>query len=139
MGAGHCGRHQHGDDRQHDHTGDREPHTSPADKLHVFLRRSIHPDRWITCAPSQQNGPLPKASSACSGGDFTRRGPHSNTGIASPRAPHPDPPPEHFSSPCPDCAVLSAWNHAEEIMAKEQEFKAAGGRWILYVPDVHLA
>nr|WP_308091440.1 hypothetical protein [Streptomyces californicus] len=35
--------------------------------------------------------------------------------------------------------MLFAWNHAEEIMAKEQEFKAAGGRWILYVPDVHLA
>ncbi|QRV31016.1 class I SAM-dependent methyltransferase [Streptomyces californicus] len=48
-------------------------------------------------------------------------------------------PPEHFSSPYPDYAVLFAWNHAEEIMAKEQEFKAAGGRWILYVPDVHLA
>ncbi|MCF3168055.1 hypothetical protein RB625_25335 [Streptomyces californicus] len=57
----------------------------------------------------------------------------------TPGSPIPILPPEHFSSPCPDYAVLSAWNHAEEIMAKEQEFSAAGGRWILYVPDVHLA
>jgi methylation protein EvaC len=48
-------------------------------------------------------------------------------------------PPGAFSSPYPHYAVLFAWNHAAEIMAKEQGFKAAGGRWILYVPDVHLA
>ncbi len=41
-----------------------------------------------------------------------------------------------FSSPYPDYALLFAWNHAEEIMAKEQEFREAGGQWILYVPDV---
>ncbi|MDQ8706184.1 class I SAM-dependent methyltransferase [Streptomyces sp. LHD-70] len=47
-------------------------------------------------------------------------------------------PPSAFSDPYPDYAVLFAWNHAEEIMAKEQEFRDAGGRWILYVPDVHV-
>ncbi|MFG2533179.1 methyltransferase domain-containing protein [Streptomyces sp. NPDC048516] len=47
-------------------------------------------------------------------------------------------PSEAFSDPYPDYAVLFAWNHAEEIMAKEKEFKASGGRWILYVPDVHV-
>jgi len=36
----------------------------------------------------------------------------------------------------PDTFLLFAWNHAEEIMAKEQEFVARGGRWIRYVPDV---
>ncbi|MFF7812425.1 methyltransferase domain-containing protein [Streptomyces sp. NPDC007945] len=46
--------------------------------------------------------------------------------------------PEAFSAPYPDYALLFAWNHAEEIMAKEEDFRAAGGRWILYVPDVHL-
>ncbi|MFF5502549.1 methyltransferase domain-containing protein [Streptomyces roseolus] len=46
--------------------------------------------------------------------------------------------PEAFSAPYPDYALLFAWNHAEEIMAKEEGFRAAGGRWILYVPDVHL-
>nr|4E2W_A Chain A, TcaB9 [Micromonospora chalcea] len=43
-----------------------------------------------------------------------------------------------FSDPYPDYALLFAWNHAEEIMAKEQEFHQAGGRWILYVPEVHI-
>ncbi|MER7481312.1 class I SAM-dependent methyltransferase [Streptomyces sp. NPDC126510] len=43
-----------------------------------------------------------------------------------------------FTAPYPDYAVLFAWNHAAEIMAKEQSFKAAGGRWILYVPDIHV-
>ncbi|KWT63825.1 SAM-dependent methyltransferase [Streptomyces albus subsp. albus] len=44
--------------------------------------------------------------------------------------------PAAFSDPYPDYALLFAWNHSEEIMAKEQEFRAAGGRWILYVPEV---
>ncbi len=47
-------------------------------------------------------------------------------------------PPTAFSDPYPDYALLFAWNHAEEIMAKEQEFQQAGGRWILYVPKVHV-
>lgn len=46
--------------------------------------------------------------------------------------------PEAFSDPYPDYALLFAWNHAEEIMANEEGFRAAGGRWILYVPHVHL-
>ncbi|MFI1169708.1 methyltransferase domain-containing protein [Streptomyces sp. NPDC020801] len=46
--------------------------------------------------------------------------------------------PERFSQPYPDYALLFAWNHAEEIVAKEQEFRKAGGRWILYVPSVHI-
>jgi methylation protein EvaC len=46
-------------------------------------------------------------------------------------------PPEAFSQPYPDYALLFAWNHAEEIMAKEHAFREAGGRWILYVPRVH--
>ncbi|MER5650472.1 class I SAM-dependent methyltransferase [Streptosporangium sp. NPDC002524] len=46
--------------------------------------------------------------------------------------------PEAFAAPYPDYALLLAWNHAEEIMAKETGFRDAGGTWILYVPDVHL-
>ncbi|MEU4575409.1 methyltransferase domain-containing protein [Nonomuraea sp. ATR24] len=46
--------------------------------------------------------------------------------------------PEAFADPYPDYALLFAWNHAEEIMAKETAFRDAGGSWILYVPDVHL-
>ncbi|MGA4844402.1 methyltransferase domain-containing protein [Streptomyces sp. G45] len=47
-------------------------------------------------------------------------------------------PPEVFAAPYPQYAVLFAWNHAEEIMAKERRFSEQGGRWILYVPDVHV-
>jgi len=47
-------------------------------------------------------------------------------------------PPEVFTDPYPDYAVLFAWNHAEEIMAKERAFTEQGGKWILYVPDVHI-
>ncbi len=44
--------------------------------------------------------------------------------------------PEEFASPYPDYALLFAWNHAEEIMANEQAFRDADGKWILYVPEV---
>lgn len=46
--------------------------------------------------------------------------------------------PEAFRDPYPDYALLFAWNHAEEIMAKEKAFQENGGRWILYVPQVHI-
>ena len=36
----------------------------------------------------------------------------------------------------PDYALLFAWNHSVEIREKEKEFVAAGGRWIVYVPEV---
>ncbi|MDF5753493.1 class I SAM-dependent methyltransferase [Spongiactinospora sp. TRM90649] len=48
-------------------------------------------------------------------------------------------PPDAFAAEPADYALLFAWNHAEEIMAKEQEFRRAGGQWILYVPEVHVA
>jgi methylation protein EvaC len=43
-----------------------------------------------------------------------------------------------FADPYPDYALLFAWNHAEEIMSKEDSFQAAGGKWIVYVPEVHV-
>ena len=43
---------------------------------------------------------------------------------------------ETFKNDQPDYAVLLAWNHAEEIMAKEKEYVAAGGKWIVHVPVV---
>ena len=47
-------------------------------------------------------------------------------------------PDREFSEPYPDYALLFAWNHAEEIFAKEGAFRQAGGRWIVYVPDVKI-
>ena len=41
-----------------------------------------------------------------------------------------------FKTNPPDYAVLLAWNHAEEIMAKEKEYVATGGKWIVHVPEV---
>lgn len=45
---------------------------------------------------------------------------------------------ETFKSTPPDYAVMFAWNHAEEIMAKEKDFIAAGGKWICHVPEVRV-
>lgn len=57
-------------------------------------------------------------------------------GKLTPGAHIPVRPPEYFRSNYPDYAVLFAWNHEKEILEKEAPFKAAGGRWITYVPDV---
>ena len=46
--------------------------------------------------------------------------------------------PEAFAASYPDYALLFAWNHAEEIMAKEERFRDAGGQWIMYVPEVRV-
>ncbi|GLW09409.1 SAM-dependent methyltransferase [Microtetraspora sp. NBRC 13810] len=43
-----------------------------------------------------------------------------------------------FQESYPDYALLFAWNHSQEIMTKEQGFRESGGRWIHYVPDVHV-
>nr|NQU89204.1 class I SAM-dependent methyltransferase [Bacteroidota bacterium] len=45
---------------------------------------------------------------------------------------------EKFKSNYPDYALLFAYNHEKEIMAKEQEFMKQGGKWIIYVPEVRV-
>lgn len=57
-------------------------------------------------------------------------------GKFSPGAHIPIRPYEEFRARYPDYALLFGWNHAEEIMAKEREFTARGGKWIVYVPEV---
>lgn len=57
-------------------------------------------------------------------------------GKFTPGAHIPVKPRDAFAEAEPDYALLFAWNHAEEIKAKEQEFTARGGRWIVYVPGV---
>ena len=59
-------------------------------------------------------------------------------GKFSPGAHIPIRPYDEFKAHYPDYALLFGWNHAEEIMAKEQAFRAAGGRWIVYVPKVQV-
>jgi methylation protein EvaC len=43
-----------------------------------------------------------------------------------------------FCDNYPDYALLYAYNHAKEIMAKEQKFIESGGKWIVYVPKVQV-
>lgn len=43
---------------------------------------------------------------------------------------------ETFKNDPPDYAVLLAWNHTDEIMAKEKDYVAGGGKWIVHVPEV---
>jgi methylation protein EvaC len=57
-------------------------------------------------------------------------------GRFSPGAHIPVRPYEEFVQDYPDYALLFAWNHAREIMDKEKDFQTAGGRWIVYVPEV---
>jgi methylation protein EvaC len=45
---------------------------------------------------------------------------------------------ERFKERYPDYALLFAWNHADEIMSKEDAFLKAGGNWIVYVPKVQI-
>jgi methylation protein EvaC len=59
-------------------------------------------------------------------------------GRVSPGAHLPVLPAAQFGAPYPDYALLFAWNHAAEILDRESAFREAGGRWILYVPDVRV-
>ncbi|MCK4752909.1 MAG: class I SAM-dependent methyltransferase [Planctomycetes bacterium] len=45
---------------------------------------------------------------------------------------------EEFCGNYPEYALLFGWNHAAEIMAKEQKFMESGGKWIIYVPEVKI-
>lgn len=59
-------------------------------------------------------------------------------GKLSPGAHIPVKPYTEFTRQYPDYALLFAWNHATEIREKESAFIAAGGRWIVYVPEVKI-
>ncbi|MEU6701249.1 class I SAM-dependent methyltransferase [Pseudonocardia sp. NPDC046786] len=59
-------------------------------------------------------------------------------GRLSPGAHIPIAPSSEFRAPYPDYTLLFAWNHAEEIMEQEVAYRESGGRWLVYVPDVHV-
>jgi methylation protein EvaC len=61
----------------------------------------------------------------------------SKQGMVTPGTRIPVRPSEAFADPFPDYALLLAWNHAEEIIAKESGFGQNGGRWLVHVPHVH--
>lgn len=45
---------------------------------------------------------------------------------------------EEFVANPPDYALLFAWNHAAEILEKERAFRAGGGHFIVYVPELRV-
>ena len=57
-------------------------------------------------------------------------------GLYSPGMHIPIRPISDFRANYPDYALLFGWNHAEEIISKETDFKQKGGKWIVYVPQV---
>lgn len=57
-------------------------------------------------------------------------------GRYSPGAHIPIRPYDYFLSNYPDYALLFAYNHSNEIMAKEKRFIDQGGRWVTYMPEV---
>ena len=59
-------------------------------------------------------------------------------GKFSPGAHIPVRPHAEFAANYPDYALLFGWNHAQEILAKEQAFRDVGGKWIVYVPKVQV-
>lgn len=46
--------------------------------------------------------------------------------------------PQHLHKHRPDFSLLLAWNHFNEIKEREVNYTQAGGRWIRYLPDVHI-
>ena len=56
-------------------------------------------------------------------------------GKFSPGAHIPVKPYQEFLNNPPTHALLFAWNHAEEIMEKEKNYK---GKWIMYVPEIKI-
>jgi methylation protein EvaC len=56
----------------------------------------------------------------------------------SPGAHIPVLPYEQFRESNPDYVLLFAWNHATEIMKKEQDYMANGRHWITYIPELEV-
>ena len=40
---------------------------------------------------------------------------------------------KNFRKRSPDIAILCSWNHKNEIIRKEKNFKRIGGKWISHV------
>jgi len=45
---------------------------------------------------------------------------------------------DEFYNNYPDYSFLFAWNHLNEILAKEKDYMSSGGKWITHVPNVSI-
>ncbi|MFA5020177.1 MAG: methyltransferase domain-containing protein [Candidatus Pacearchaeota archaeon] len=59
-------------------------------------------------------------------------------GLYSPGKKIPIVPPEFFHKDNADYALLSAWNHADEIIGKEKAFLERGGKFIVHYPKARI-
>lgn len=59
-------------------------------------------------------------------------------GLYSPGVRIPIRSPEYFHKDRPDYAVLLAWNHRTEVLAKETEFQRSGGRFVIPLPKLEV-
>lgn len=62
----------------------------------------------------------------------------SKHGLFTPGTHIPIVPIDRFSSDYPDYAFILAWNHMNEIVAKEQEFRLRGGKFITHIPTARI-
>lgn len=48
-------------------------------------------------------------------------------------------PAEHLADRAPDYALLLVWNFADEVMAQQQPYRDAGGRFVIPLPELRIA
>ena len=65
------------------------------------------------------------------------RSPHKQ-GKLMPGAHVPIVPPEELADRAPDVTLLLAWNFADEILAQQQAYRNAGGKFLIPIPEVRL-
>jgi SAM-dependent methyltransferase len=59
-------------------------------------------------------------------------------GLYSPGVRIPIRSPQHFKTDHPDYALLLAWNHRDEILDVEKAYRAAGGKFIIPIPQLQI-
>ena len=65
------------------------------------------------------------------------RSPHKQ-GKLMPGARVPIVPPEELADRAPDVTLWLAWNFTDEILAQQQTYRNAGGKFLIPIPEVHL-
>ena len=97
-------------------------------QLHAGVHRNHHPRLFESCGPDIGADVL----------DFVvDRSPHKQ-GLYTAGTHIPIRAPEALLASHADYALLLTWNFADEILAQQSEYRAAGGRFIVPVPEVRI-